>query len=275
MTGVLWAALLAAITAPAPPLAIVRAALHQYEDGPALAPDYVFAPGETAFFDFLVQGYKVSPEQRIELECRIDAVDAEGTLLAEPFRQEIKVELAPEDKEWLPKVRHSVPTPPLGDPGTHRIRILVRDLLAGAETRLEIPFRAGGRQVAPSDTLIARNFRFLRSEEDRDPLRVAAYRPGDALWARFEIRGYKYAEKNQVHVEYGLEVLGPGGQSLYKEPQAAVEQSSSFYPRRYLPGSLSLNLQANARPGEYTIVLRLRDLIGGQESESRHGFKIE
>jgi len=273
--GVVWVALLAATTAAPPPLGIVKAALHQYEDGPALAPEYVFAPGETVFFDFLVQGYKVSSEQRIELECRIEAVDAEGTLLAEPFRQEIKVELAPEDKDWMPKVRHSVPAPPLGDPGTYRIRILVRDLLAGSETRLEIPFRTGGRQVAPSDTLVERNFRFLRSEEDRTPLRVAAYRPGDALWARFEIRGYKHAEKNQVHVEYGLEVLGPGGQSLYREAQAAVEQSSSFYPKRYLPGSLSLNLQANARPGEYTIVLRLRDLVGGQESESRHSFKIE
>lgn len=275
MIGVLWAALLAATTAPAPPLAIIKAALHQYEDGPALSPDYAFAPGEMVFFDFQVQGYKVSPEQRLELECRIEAVDAEGTLLAEPFRQEIKAELLPEDKDWLPKVRHSVPAPPLGDPGVFRIHVLVRDLLAEVETRLEIPFRTSGRQVAPSDTLAVRNFRFLRSEEDRYPLPVAAYRPGDAVWARFEIRGYKYAEKNQVHVEYGLEVLGPGGQSLYQEPQAAVEQSSSFYPKRYLPGSLSLNLQANARAGEYTIVLRLRDLIGGQESESRHGFRIE
>lgn len=151
----------------------------------------------------------------------------------------------------------------------------MRDLLANAETKTDIPFRATGRQVAPSDTLVVRNFRFLRSEDDSTPLPVAAYRPGEALWARFEIRGYKYGEGNRVHVEYGLEVLGPTGKSLYQEPQAALEQSSSFYPKRYLTGSLSLNLQANARPGDYTIVLRVRDRIGDQLSETRHPFKIE
>ena len=89
------------------------------------------------------------------------------------------------------------------------------------------------------------------------------------------IRGYKYGEKNAVHVEYGLEVLSPTGKSLYQEPQAAVEQSSAFYPKRYLPGTLSLNLQSSARPGDYTIVLRVRDLTGEQVSETRHTFRIE
>jgi hypothetical protein len=174
----------------------------------------------------------------------------------------------------MPIVRHSVPAPPLGDPGTYRILVLVKDLLAGAETKAEIPFRLGGRQVAPSDTLVVRNFRFLRSEEDREPLPAAVYRPGDTLWARFEIRGYKYAD-NAIHVEYGLAVLGPTGKTLYTEPRAAVEQSASFYPKRYLTGSLSLNLQPNAKPADYTIVLSVRDEIGKQVSETRHPFRIE
>jgi len=274
MLEVILAAALAARPGPSP-LGVVKAALHQYEDGPALAPEFIFGPGETVFLSFLIQGYKVSPQNRIHLECRVEASDSGGTPLAEPFQREIQAELAPEDKDWMPLVRHSVPVPPLGDPGTYHIRIAVRDLLAGAEAKSEIPFRAGGLDVAPSDTLVVRNFRFLRREEDRAPLPVAAYRPGDTLWARFEIRGYKYGEKNQVHVEYGLEVLGPTGKSLYQEPQAAIEQSSSFYPKRYLTGSLSLNLQANARPGDYTIVLRVRDRVGDQLSETRHGFRIQ
>jgi hypothetical protein len=274
MLEVILGAALVAGPAP-PPLAIVKTALHQYEDGPALAPDFLFGPGETAFLSFLVQGFKASPENRIHLECRIEASDSGGTPLAEPFQRDIQAELSPEDKNWMPIVRYSVPVPPLGDPGTYHIRVSVRDLLAHAETKTDIPFRGGGRQVAPSDVLVVRNFRFLRSEEDRAPLPVAAYRPGDTLWARFEIRGYKYGEGNLVHVEYGLEVLGSTGKSLYQEPLAAAEQSSSFYPKRYLTGSLSLNLQANARPGEYTILLRVRDRIGDQVSETRHAFKIE
>jgi len=267
--------LAAALAAPPAPLAIVKTALHQYEDGPALAPEFMFGSGDTVFLSFMIRGYKVSPENRIHLECRIEASDSGGTLLAEPFQREIQAELSAEDKDWMPLVRHSVPVPPLGDPGAYHIRVAVRDLLAATEVKAEIPFRAGGLAVAPSDTLVVRNFRFLRGEEDRAPLPVAAYRPGDTLWARFEIRGYKYGEKNQVHVEYGLEVLGPTGKSLYQEPQAAIEQSSSFYPKRYLTGSLSLNLQANARPGDYTIVLRVRDRVGDQLSETRHGFRIQ
>ncbi len=270
--------MLAVVLAPGPaptPLSIVKAALHQYEDGPALAPEFRFAPGDMVFVSFYIQGYKVSPENRIHLEWRAEARDAAGTLLAEPVQKEIQAELSAEDKDWRPLGRHSVEVPPLGDPGAYRLSIAVRDRLAGTEAALEIPFRAGGRQVAPSDTLVVRNFRFLRGEEDRDPLAAAAYRPGEALWARFEIRGYKYGEKNAVHVEYGLEVLGPTGKSLYQEPRAASEQSSSFYPKRYLTGSLSLNLQAKARPGDYMIVLRVRDLTGGQTSETRHPFRIE
>jgi hypothetical protein len=260
--------------APAP-LALVKPTLHQYEDGPTLPEDFLFGPGETVFLSFQIGGYKVSPDSSIHLACRIEAVDPAGVPLAEVFQREITAELTPEDKDWMPIVRHSVPTPPLGDPGTCRILVLVKDLLAGTETKAEIPFRLGGRQVAPSDTLAVRNFRFLRSEEDREPLPAAAYRPGDTLWARFEIRGYKYGPNNAVHVEYGLAVLGPSGKTLYTEPRAALEQTSSFYPKRYLPGSLSLNLQPNAKPGEYTIVLSVRDEIGKQVFEIRQPFRIQ
>ncbi len=273
MLGAIIAAWLA--VAPPAPLSIVKATLHQYEDGPALPPEFIFAPGETVFLDFQIQGYKVSPESRVHLQGRVEAVDAGGVLLAETFQREIKTELSPEDKDWLPRVGHSIPVPSLGDPGTYRLRIAVSDLLASSEAKAEIPFRVGGRQVAPSDTLVVRNFRFLRSEEDRDALAVATYRPGEALWARFDIRGYKYGEGNRIDVEYGLEVLGPTGKSLHAEARAAVEQSASFYPKRYLPGSLSLNLQSNARAGDYTIVLRVRDQIGRQVCETRHAFKIE
>jgi hypothetical protein len=265
-----------ASAAPAPkPLAIVRPTLHQFEGGPVVPSNFVFVPGDALFLSCLIQGYKASEDSRIHLRYQIDALDPAGVRLMETAQREIKTELAPEDKEWMPRIQQSVPVPPLTEPGGFRILVSVRDLLADSETKAEIPFRVGGRQVEPSDTLVVRDFRFLRSEEDRDALATAAYRPGDALWARFEIVGYRYGENNRVHVEYGLSVLGPSGKPLYAEPRAAVEESASFYPKRYLPGSLSLNLQQNARPGDYTIVLSVRDEIGKQTFEARHGFKIE
>jgi hypothetical protein len=223
----------------------------------------------------LVQGYKASEDSRIHLRYQIDAVDPGGVRLMETAQREIQTDLAPEDKDWMPKIQHSVPVPPLTEPGVFRILVSVQDLLAGSQTKAEISFRVGGRRIDPSDTLVVRGFRFLRSEEDRDALSEPAYRPGDTLWARFEIVGYRYGEKNRVQVHYGLSVLGPTGKELYSEPHAAVEDAASFYPKRYLTGSLSLNLQQNARPGEYTIVLSVRDEIGKQDFAGRYTFKIE
>ena len=267
-------ALLGMASAPKP-LALVKPTLHQFEDGPVLGSDFTFTPGETVFLSFQIQGYKTSEEAQVHLRCQMDAVDAGGLRLMETAQREIKTELAPQDKDWMPKVRQSVLIPPLVDPGAYRFLVSVKDMLSGSEVKAEVPFRVGGRRVAPSETLVVRNLRFLRSEEDLEALPEPVYHPGDTLWVRFEIVGYRLGENNRVHVEYGLSVLGPSGKSLYSQPQAAVEESTSFYPKRYLPGGLSLNLERNARPGEYTIVLSVRDNVGNQAFESRYNFKIE
>jgi len=262
-------------SAPPKPLAILKPTLSQFEDGPAVGSDFPFLPGDTIFFSFLIQGYKASEDARIHLQYQIDALDPDGVRLVETLRRDVKTELAPEDKDWMPKARQSIVVPPLIQPGLYQIVVSVKDLLADREVRTELPFRVGGRQVAPSDTLVLRNFRFLRSEDDPQPLVLPVYRPGDTLWARFEIVGFRCAEQNRIHVEYGLSVLGPTGKTLYSEPRAAVEEAASFYPKHYLPGSLSLNLQPNAQRGDYTIVLTLRDDVGKQVFQARYGFKIE
>ena len=65
------------------------------------------------------------------------------------------------------------------------------------------------------------------------------------------------------------------GESLFKQEEAANETGKSYYPRRYLLGSLSLQLTKDLPPGEYTIALRIRDSIGAQQSETKHVFRVE
>ena len=136
-------------------------------------------------------------------------------------------------------------------------------------------FHIKGRDVAPSDTLVVRNFRFLRNEDDVKPLPVAAYRPGDSVWARFDMTGYKLGEKNQVDIEYGLTVLREDGSVAYTEPQAANQKIQTFYPQRYQPGELNLNLAKDQPLGKYTIVLAVRDNLGQQMYETRETFSVE
>ncbi len=260
--------------APAPAeLAIVDASLYQYDGGPPVSPGFQFARGETVFVRFRIRGFARSPDSRIHLVCIIDALDGRGLRLVETERQEIQTELTPQDKDWLPVVRHEFVIPPLVDPGSYRVVIRVEDKLSGRGAQAEIPFLVRGPTVDPSATLVARNFRFLRGEDGPRVDGAAIYSRGEMLWARFEITGYKIGERNRIHVSYGLSVLGPTGKEVYAEPEAAVEESTPFYPYRYLPGILSLNLE-KAQPGNYTLVLRIRDQVGGQEYEERHAFQV-
>jgi hypothetical protein len=175
----------------------------------------------------------------------------------------------------MPIVRETIQLPPLAPPGTYHIRAVVEDKLSKQSAKAEVSFTVRGRRVDPSDSLVVRNFRFLRSEEDQDALAEPSYRPGDSVWARFEITGFRYGPNNAMAVEYGVAVLGPSGDTVFSQPQAAVEKDQSFYPKRYVPGAFSLNLDKKVKPGAYTLVLTLQDEIGNQTNESRHSFRVE
>jgi hypothetical protein len=187
----------------------------------------------------------------------------------------VETTLSPEDKNWSPKIRYTVIVPPLADTGEYQVLVKVKDELANSPLEARATFQVKGRDVAPSDTLVVRNFRFLRSEEDGQPLKVAAYRPGDAVWARFDMTGYKISDKNLFDIEYGLEVLGSDGSVQYSQPQAAAAKEQPVYPQRYQPGVLNLNMPADIAKGAYTIVLTVHDNLGKQATETRERFSVE
>lgn len=270
-----WLGLIAAAGAlAAAPLAVVNAVIQQSDGGAPLPAGYDHVPGEVLFFTFQVQGYQ-AVNDRVRLRYRIEAVDPKGVPLMEPAEGPVEAELAPEDKEWKPRVRREITVPPLAASGTYLIRVHVTDEVAKTSASKEVPFEVRGRDVPPSDTVVVRNFRFYRSEDDREPLAKAAYRPGDSVWARFDITGYKYGEGNRVDVAYDVAVLTAEGKVLWEQKDAAVERSQSFYPKRYVPGVMSLNLQKNIRPGEYALRVTVRDAVGGQTCEAIEKFSVE
>ena len=133
----------------------------------------------------------------------------------------------------------------------------------------------GGVQVQRSAGLTVQNFEFLRSENDREPLRVAAFSPGDTVYARFDMTGYKLGPNNSYRLSYGLTVLRPNGKPFFQEPKAAELQSDSFYPAQFLPGAIELTTTRDTARGEYVIVLTVRDQIGNQSYETRRAFSVE
>jgi hypothetical protein len=211
----------------------------------------------------------------VHIDYRVEAFDPAGLPLAEVAPGSIDTELAPQDKEWKPKARRSATVPPWAPPGEYRLAIWAKDRISEAETSTEVKFRVTGKSVEPSETLVIRNFSFHRAENEPRPMANASYGSGQPLWARFDITGYKLGPKNALAVEYDIAVLSPAGKTLYTQPNAAVYEDQSFYPKRYVSGILNLDLKAGTPKGEYTIVMTTRDKIGGQTAETKHSFRID
>lgn len=271
---------LAGALSAAPRLEIVQPTLHQYEGGPALTGAVEFFPGDTVFLTFRVSGFQLvekANEESLALDYEIDALDPQGVRLQEKAGGKVSAVVRPEDKKakWLPLVEYSALVPPAAPPGEYRLALAVRDLNSGAEARRDVTFRVRGRYVEPSDTLVVRNFRFFRSEVDTRPLEVPAYRPGDTLWARFDITGYKLGPNNRFSIDYGLSVLSESGRVLYTQEVAAADERESYYPERYTQGSLSLSLTRELAKGAYTILLTVRDHLGGQTYQTRQNFYVD
>jgi hypothetical protein len=262
-------------TGPARPFTVVNPVLHQYEDGPPLAGSSKFLAGDTVFVSFQLTGFRTNEAAKMHVSAVLEAVDPAALPLLPGDKQQVATEVHPEDKNWAPKIRWSFPVPPWAPTGTYKITVKARDELSGAQASREIPVEVRGRDVTPSSTLTVANFRFLRTEQETRPLNPPVYRPGDPVWARFEMTGFKLGEKNKYSVEYGLSVLRPTGEVLYSEPKAAAEANETFYPKRFVDGMLSLKPTPDIAPGEYTIVLTVRDAVGNQTYENKHAFRIE
>ena len=131
------------------------------------------------FFSFQVDGFTASSVDRVHLNYKMDVLDPHGVHIVEPVAAEIEETLAPEDKNWKPTVRQEIVIPPLADSGTYKIVISVTDVIGKGAATKEIPFEVHGRHVDPSDTLVIRNIRFYRGEDEKKALEKAAYRPGD------------------------------------------------------------------------------------------------
>jgi len=261
-------------------LAVIRAGVQQSEDAPFVPADFRFMPGDYVYFTFDIAGFHVrtNPEagtRHMSLTYEITPQDSENVSLAPTIKGGIDVDLNPEDKEWTPKRRASFLLPSYVAAGQYHLHVAVQDSIAKAETTADVPFLIGGVKVLQPDVITAQNFAFLRKENDREPLEVPAYSPGDTVFARFNLVGFRLGQKNEYNLSYGVTVLRPDGRPFLNNPQAAELKGDSFYPAKYLPGTIALTVPPNAERGQYVITLALHDLIGNRTSEFKQSFSIE
>jgi len=263
----------------APKLALERLALHQYEDGPLLPSSHDFLPGETVWFSCRIAGFESEPagdNRNVKLSWQVGLLDPGRIPVEPPKTGRLDESLRFQDKDWVPKFVVSFLLPSFIPGGSYHIPVTVKDEIAGSEISGDLEIHVRAETIAPSASFVIRNFRFLRNEDDTAALRPPiTYKQGSTLWARFEMAGYKLAANNKFSVEYGLAILGADGKELFAQPVAAAESKESFYPQLRVPGALSLRLDANVPLASYTLVVTVRDKIGGDAVELRETFSVE
>lgn len=261
-----------------PKLAIEGLALQQYEDGPTLPRGYEFVPGETAYFSCRIAGFASRPDNEtraVQIDWQMRILDPSGVPIDKDRSGVINESLTSQDKNWVPKFLATFAVPPFAPSGTYHIAVTIKDEVASARVAGDLKFEVHGHDVTPSDTLMVRNFAFVRAADDKVPMHPAIYNPGDTLWAKFDITGYKFGEENQFSVDYGLAILNAKGEQVFAQPAAAADAHQSFYPQRYVPGELSLHLDNTVAKASYTLVITIHDKVGNQNYETRQPFLVQ
>ena len=229
-------ALLPALLSAAPALEIVRPIVSQMDGGPPEPSGFEHLAGETLWVMCRVAGYSKSEDQHVHLKYSIQAFDSKGVPLDEPYSNDMKAEVSAQDKEWLPRIATSVPIPPLAAPGAYKVVVKVEDALAKTTAELAIPFKVRGHAIEASETLVVRNFRFFRDEEGTRPADKPFYKPGDGVFARFDIVGYKFGEKNKIDVSYVTSVIAPSGKVLVDPARAGHRYFRIVLPQELRAG---------------------------------------
>jgi hypothetical protein len=275
-----WLVLLSATSfAQAPAgLAIDELILSATDGGESVARP--FASGETVFVRFTVTGARAvkaddDSDPRVRLRYTVTLTDDAGLPLAKPATGEVVADLAPEDKQWKPKVSAEMELPSGLVRGQAKLAIELEDQVANAKTARQAEIPLAGPVIAAKASLSALNFGFYRQEDAPQPVLTPAYRPGDMVWAKFAIIGFARGEGNRYDIAYGLEAFNAAGVSLFRQEVAAEQTGESAYPRRYLPSVLSLQLGKDLAPGAYRIQLLLHDRVSGGRTASDHPFTVE
>jgi hypothetical protein len=275
MRPLLLAAFAAGWVFAAAPLAIVQPAISIMEGGVPDSPRADHVPGETVYFSCRIVNYIRSADDKVRLSYTVQALDPAGVPLAEASHDNIQAEVAAQDKDWRPRIETEITIPPLAPSGVYKIAVKVDDLVAKTSAQLDVPLRVRGHPIQIGAALSVQNIRLFRGENDTEPVSKPAYRPGDVVWAKFDIAGFKYGPGNKVDISYVTALVAASGAVLWKQTEPAVERSESFYPKHYIPADFGLNLDKNIRPGEYAIAIAVKDDIGNQTCEVRQTFTVE
>lgn len=256
----------------APVLQIIRLDLLDSFANYPIDEDSVFAPGDVVNVAFNLKGYTESDVYRMKVSWKVSTTGPAKLPFAPGSEGLFDAELAPEDEEWEPLVRYQAQLPYHLPAGTYGIHVEAKDELSGATAEGDLDVHVAGAPVVQSDVLSVQNFTFSLTVGGT-PLQQAVYRPGATIFASFDITGYKLGDGNSYELASHLDLLDAEGAEVYSFNPAS-EKGSSFYPQLSAPASFRFDLDPTIKPGRYTLVLTVTDVVGQQSLSSQETFEV-
>lgn len=260
-------------------LRVAYTAYSRYEGGAPMPQPITFLPGDQVVFRAKVSGYRTAEvgyqEYRVKLSYEVSATDFRGLTIGKTKKGELNEAVHKEDKEWLPTLDYKFLIPAMAEYGEAHIRLRVRDEVSQKEAVYEEAVQVNGKRLPALASVSVIHFGFYRRQEDASPLPSGVYRPGDTLWAKFDVAGFRIGEQNHFHAECDVQVRDAEGKVLFEQPGAISRDATPEYPERYLPGTFSLEIRPGTAKGQYAIAVIARDQLSGQSSESVFPFTID
>lgn len=244
-------------------LAIVEAYFEDYDH--RLIRDQKSPAGETVYLSFKIAGIRQDENHAYKLVWFIDCTDPRNVPVTETASNKIEGTLSLQDEKWRPKVDWSMVVPSYAPSGEYHVAIRVRDEVAGKDVAQTLTFQVTGASVAPAEALEVRDFEFADTDGGKAKP-TSSYTRGSTLWARFKIVGFQISPEKELGVEVDLSVRDSTGKVLFTKQNAAEEKHKMFYPPRFITETFNLDLEAKVKPGDYTIHLDVRDLIGQKQA---------
>lgn len=260
-------------------LRVAYTAYSRYEGGAPMPQPITFLPGDQVVFRAKVAGFRAAEvgyqEYRAKLSYEVSAVDFRGLVIGKTKKGEFDEPIHKEDKEWMPTLDYKFLIPAMAEYGAARIHLRIRDEVSQKETVFEESLQVNGKRLPALESVRVINFGFYRQQDDRSPLPSGVYRPGNTLWAKFDVAGFRIEDQNHFHAECDVQVRDGEGKVLFEQPAAISRDAKPEYPERYLPGTFSLEIRPGTASGQYAIAVIAHDRLSGQSNESVFPFTID
>jgi hypothetical protein len=78
-----------------------------------------------------------------------------------------------------------------------------------------------------------------------------------------------------VDISYVASLVLEDGKTIWTQPEPALEQSESYYPRPYVEGEFGISLNKDFKPGTYTMAVDVKDAAGKQNYQGKFQFTVQ